>query len=178
MHDKCTYNVISNRSGFTLIEVLIALAIFSIGFMAIGALQTGALRAVSTSQDRTRAIQILDAHVEELKRIPLYAQDIWRHPGGPPQFVMSPQFVANASDPDFSVVDGEFTVSWWIDVPAPVSTPLPVDGDWYHIDDRWLGTGVLTVAENITATIVRTGQDPVDDAIQRIEFVKYWVTDN
>jgi prepilin-type N-terminal cleavage/methylation domain-containing protein len=158
--------MVSNRSGFTLIEILIALAIFSIGFMAIGALQTGALRAVSTSQDRTRAIQILDAHVEELKRIPLYAQDIWRHPGGPPAFVMSPQFVANANAPDFSVVDGEFTVSWWIDSP-------------HTIPDRWLVVGNnITTSVNVTATIARNGQDPLDDAMHRIEFVKYWVTDN
>ncbi len=153
-----------NYHGFTIIEVLIALAIFSIGFMAVGVLQTGSLMSVGRSQDRTRALQILDAHVEELKRIPLYSEDIWRYVGAP-KFVRSPEFIPNANDPDFQVQDEEFIVSWWIDNPKT-------------IPDRWLGGPNVVTSVDVTATIARIGDDPEADAIQRIEFVKYWVTDN
>jgi prepilin-type N-terminal cleavage/methylation domain-containing protein len=164
MNKKYYFNIASDHAGFTIIEILIAIAIFSIGFMAVGALQTSSLMSVGTSQDKTRAIQILDAHVEELKRIPLYSQDIWRHVG-PPVFVRSPEFIPNANDPDFQVVDDEFIVSYWIDTPKT-------------IPDRWLGGAPVTTSVNVTATIARDGEDPVDNAIQRLEFVKYWVTDN
>ena len=46
-------NRMSNQAGFTIIEVLIALAIFSIGLMAVGALQTRALMTVTSSQTKT-----------------------------------------------------------------------------------------------------------------------------
>jgi type IV pilus assembly protein PilV len=164
MNKKYMHRITSDQNGFTIIEVLIAIAIFSIGFMAVGALQVGSLRAVSTSQDKTLAMETLDAHVEELKRIPLYSSDIWRHVG-PPAFVMSPEFVENGTDPDYSVVDGEFTVSWWIDTT-------------HTIPNRWLGGANIIISENIRATVCRTGDNPLDDAIQEIEFVKYWVTDN
>ncbi len=71
-------NRMNDQAGFTLIEVLIALAVFSIGFMAVGALQTKALTTVTSSQTKTLGMQALNAQVELLKQTPLYATDIWR----------------------------------------------------------------------------------------------------
>jgi prepilin-type N-terminal cleavage/methylation domain-containing protein len=168
MNKKLIHTKIADQTGFTILELLIALAIFSIGFMAVGALQTGALRAVTTSQGKTLAMEVLKDHAEELKRTPLYARDIWRHPGGPATFQLSAAFVeTNNADPDwdYQVVDGDYTVTWWIDTP-------------HTIPNRWLGGAAIITSENITMTVVRNGDDPEDDALHTIQFVKYWATDN
>jgi prepilin-type N-terminal cleavage/methylation domain-containing protein len=148
-------NSMNDQAGFTLIEVLIALAIFSIGFMAVGALQTKALTTVTSSQTKTLGMQALNAQVELLKQTPLYATDIWR--GG--AFVMSGLFAAPAS-----VVNGEFTVSWITSNPRT-------------IPNRWtLAPANLVISQNVTVTLARTSEP--GRILNTVEFVKYWVTDN
>jgi prepilin-type N-terminal cleavage/methylation domain-containing protein len=163
MKKKYGSHIASGESGFTIIEVLIAIAIFSIGFMAVGALQTTALMSVGTATDRTIAMELLDAHTEELKRIPMYTKDIWDFgTGATPVFERAPEFT-EAEDPFFEDY-GDYTVYWWAD-------------NQHTIANRWTG-GNLVISENVTVTVTPKDGDPVDDAIQRIEFVKYWVTDN
>jgi prepilin-type N-terminal cleavage/methylation domain-containing protein len=163
MNKKYNYCIASGNNGFTLIEILIALAIFSIGFMAVGALQTSSLMSVGTSQDRTIAMEVLNAQAEELKRTPLYVKDIWDFgTSAVPVFERSPEFLetTNPYSEDF----GDYTVYWWAD-------------NQHTIADRWTG-GNLVISENVTMTVTPLNGDPVDDALQRVEFVKYWVTDN
>lgn len=148
-------NRMNDQAGFTLIEVLIALAIFSIGFMAVGALQTKALTTVTSSQTKTLGMEALNAQVELLKQTPLYATDIWR--GG--AFVMSGLFAAPVP-----VVNGEFTVSWLTSNPKT-------------IPNRWtLAPANLVISQNVTVTLARTAEP--GKILNTVEFVKYWVTDN
>jgi prepilin-type N-terminal cleavage/methylation domain-containing protein len=170
MKNKPVHRIMKSQSGFTIIEVLIAIAIFSVGFMAVGVLQTRALNSVSFSQDNTIAIQALDAQVEVLKRTPFYMDDIWHNNlvdddgDGNAVFDLSPQFRDSGQNPDYSIINGEYRVSWWIDTP-------------HTIPNRWTG-GNLVISKNITVTVARTGDNPATNALNRIEFVKYWVTDN
>ena len=154
-------NRMSNQAGFTIIEVLIALAIFSIGFMAVSALQTSALMTVTSSQTKTLGMEALNAQVDLLKQTPLYATDIWR--GG--AFAMSPVFAATfTSTNPATVVKGEFTVSWFISNP-------------YTIPNRWTLTPAnLVISENVTVTLAQTAVP--GHILNTVEFVKYWVTDN
>jgi prepilin-type N-terminal cleavage/methylation domain-containing protein len=148
-------NRMNNQAGFTIIEVLIALAIFSIGFMAVGALQTKALTTVTSSQTKTLGMEALNAQVDLLKQTPLYATDIWR--GG--AFVMSDKF-ANP----VPVANGEFTVSWFINNP-------------HTIPNRWtVAPTDLVISEDVMVTLART-KEP-GNILNTVEFVKYWVTDN
>jgi prepilin-type N-terminal cleavage/methylation domain-containing protein len=148
-------NRMDNQAGFTIIEVLIALAIFSIGFMAVGALQTKALMTVTSSQSKTLGMEALNAQVDLLKQTPLYATDIWR--GG--AFVMSDNF-ANP----VPVVKGEFTVSWFINNP-------------HTIPNRWTNAPAdLVISEDVMVTLARTNE--LGNILNTVEFVKYWVTDN
>jgi prepilin-type N-terminal cleavage/methylation domain-containing protein len=164
MNDIPNHQDTIHQSGFTIIEVLIAIAIFSIGFMAVGALQTGALRSGGASQDRTNAMEALNAQVDVLKRTPLYALDIYDFGStAAAHFEMSPEF--EESDDPQSEVYGEYTVYWWAD-------------NQHTIADRWTGGTPVVVSENITATVARNGADPIADALNQVEFVKYWVTDN
>ncbi len=150
-----------NQAGFTIIEVLIALAIFSIGFMAVGALQISSLRTTEVSQQKTLAMEALNTQVALLRQTPLYATDVWR--GG--AFALSPEFTADHTNTNpGTVVSGQFTVSWWVDNPQT-------------IPNRWTPTpNPLLFAENVTVTVARTSD--LNNVLNTVELVKYWVTDN
>ena len=62
----------SNDSGFTLIEVLLALVIFAIGLMAMGALQARTLLDTGDVARRTEAWTVVEQQAEFLKQLPFY----------------------------------------------------------------------------------------------------------
>ncbi len=84
-------NKSSNNKGFTLIEVLVAMAIFSIGILAVGSMQLAATRGSSSARLSTEAVAIAQAQAETLILAP-YANVL---PGSPPGFPV-----------------GAYTVSW------------------------------------------------------------------
>lgn len=61
---------ISNSKGFTLIEVLVAMAIFSIGILAIGSMQLAATKGSSSARLSTEAVSIAQARAEMLILLP------------------------------------------------------------------------------------------------------------
>jgi len=63
---------LQNQNGFTLIEALIAIAIFSIGFLAVAAMQTGALSSVTQSRKMTEAVEALSSVAEDLQMLEFY----------------------------------------------------------------------------------------------------------
>ena len=63
---------LQNQKGFTLIEALIAIAIFSIGFLAVAAMQTGALSSVTQSRKMTEAVEAMSSMAEELQMLEFY----------------------------------------------------------------------------------------------------------
>lgn len=150
-----------HQAGFTLIEVLVALAIFSIGFMAVALVQITALRNVRASQDKTMALSFMDSRVEELKRIPLYNGDPLTN-----NFTISAEFLPVSGGGTQSVVsdDGQYEVHWWVgnDIIAP---------------NIWTSAGGnVTVSRVVTVTVIEAGRDPLNDALMRVEFIKSWVT--
>lgn len=56
-------NRATSRAGFTLIEVVVALAILSVGLTVIIELFAGGLRLARTSEEYTKAVKIGRAHV-------------------------------------------------------------------------------------------------------------------
>ncbi|MEX1298650.1 MAG: prepilin-type N-terminal cleavage/methylation domain-containing protein, partial [Desulfotignum sp.] len=56
-----------NQSGFTLLEVLCALAIFSIGLMAVTAMTTMVIKSNYKSRHLTTAVHLAQNKLEELK---------------------------------------------------------------------------------------------------------------
>ena len=57
---------ISDSKGFTLIEVLVAMAIFSIGILAVGSMQLSATRGSSSARLSTEVATIAQARAETL----------------------------------------------------------------------------------------------------------------
>jgi type IV pilus assembly protein PilV len=54
------------ESGLTLLEVLVAMAIFAIGLLGVVALQTTAMQGNATSIKMTRAVQLAGEQIESL----------------------------------------------------------------------------------------------------------------
>jgi len=63
-------NKISDSKGFTLIEVLVAMAIFSIGILAVGSMQLSATRGSSSARLSTEVATIAQARAETLMLLP------------------------------------------------------------------------------------------------------------
>ena len=58
------------KEGFTLIEVMIAMVVLSVGILGVAAMQTKAIDSNSDSIERTNANAVGLAFMEELKRLP------------------------------------------------------------------------------------------------------------
>jgi type IV pilus assembly protein PilV len=61
---------IRTRDGFTLVEVMIAMVVMTIGILAVAQMQVRAINQNSNAFDRTRANNVALAVLEELKRLP------------------------------------------------------------------------------------------------------------
>jgi type IV pilus assembly protein PilV len=66
---RCKY-LIYRDEAFTLIEVMIALVVLSIGLIALAGLQVSAIKGNNFSKRITTAISIADDRIEQLKNIP------------------------------------------------------------------------------------------------------------
>jgi Tfp pilus assembly protein PilV len=64
--------VISRRGGFTLISVLAAITLLSIGIMALARLQFTITRVAREENSRTTALQLATSYLEEIR-----ARDPW-----------------------------------------------------------------------------------------------------
>lgn len=63
--------LISQKKGLTLVEVMISLGIFAIGFLAIAGLVVGTTKNNTTGNTLTEATMLARARVESLKTLPL-----------------------------------------------------------------------------------------------------------
>jgi prepilin-type N-terminal cleavage/methylation domain-containing protein len=61
---------LATAEGFTLIEIMIAVVITSIGLLALGGLQVSLIRANALSQRMTAAISVAEQKLEQVKNAP------------------------------------------------------------------------------------------------------------
>lgn len=168
MHGRTT-NTSGNCLGYTLIEALMALAIFSIGFMAVGAMQISSLGKTNISRQRTEAMTILEEEVEQLKAMKFYANENNLDDDGDGMIDETDEefpVMAAGVHSDNSGWTGQFTVNWSVVNDVPIGKQPNI---WTS------GPTPITVSKIITVTISpdsRPGQE-----LGRIEFVKTWATD-
>lgn len=67
---NCTRKIIARRRAFSLLEVVVAIAIFAIGMMAVVGLFTPVARSVGTSADLEAAARVADALRAKLQSMP------------------------------------------------------------------------------------------------------------
>lgn len=90
------------RHGFSLIEVLIAMAIFSIGILAVGAMQISSTNSNTGARIQTEAYTWVVDQIERLAALDYDHLDL--------------------NSDDHSIARGPYTVSW------TVEENMPVDG--------------------------------------------------
>lgn len=100
-----------SNEGFTLVEVMIGMAIFLIGFLAIGTMQISAINGNASAREATEAATRATDQLETLIALP-YASIV---SGGP-----------------VTVGDGAYTVSWAVvdGTPLPNTKAITVTVDW------------------------------------------------
>jgi type IV pilus modification protein PilV len=64
------------KQGFTLIEVLIAMAIFAIGILAVGSMQISAINTNALARNSTTVVTMAKDRAEQLMALP-YNDDIF-----------------------------------------------------------------------------------------------------
>ncbi len=148
---------VSNASGFTIIEVLVAIAIFSIGLMAMGALQTSALMKTGDVTRKTEAWALLAEQAERLKQLPFY-QDF------PPQN-FSPDLTAGLHAQNSP--DGRYTFQWLVVDNQPIGT----QNETAMPPGYGVPAGNYTVSKRITLVAIRPGGNPLAPLAQ-VEFFK------
>jgi len=104
----------SNRQGFTLIEVLMAMAIFSIGILAVGAMQLSSTNSNTGARIQTEAYTWA---VDQIERLAALDYDD-----------------ADLDAGSHSVIRGPYTVSWWVwdDTPVAGAKHIEVTADGDH----------------------------------------------
>ena len=102
------------QRGFTLIEVLIAMAIFSVGMLAVGAMQITSTNSNASARIHTEEYTWV---VDQIERLTALDYDLGDLTAG-----------------DHSVVQGPYTVSWTVvdDTPVAGAKRITVTADGPH----------------------------------------------
>jgi prepilin-type N-terminal cleavage/methylation domain-containing protein len=153
-----------NRNGFTIIEVLIALAIFSIGLLAVALMQIKGINSVRGSREKTEAMNLAETQAERLMALKFYLDDNKEdddHNGETDFYDANPSLAAGSFSDD-SDWTGRFTLYWTIvdDTPLPaVNGPAPFP---------------LTRSKTITLWVTPDGSP--DKTLINIQFVKVGIS--
>lgn len=106
------------HNGFTLIEVLIAMAIFSIGFLAIGGMQISAFNSNLKSRNQTTVLTYAKDKVEDLKALEYTHTDLsaGEHSVGAGGLTMDTDGIDNDEDGqvDESGENGTVSIKWQV----------------------------------------------------------------
>lgn len=105
------YRLKGNNRGYLLLEIMVAVAIFSIGFLAVGTMIVSTTRNNTTGNILTQATLLAEETLEDLKKDAISSLT----PGGP---YYDPQ---NPID-EWGNKGGIYTRSWVIDDPLGLTT--------------------------------------------------------
>lgn len=157
-------------SGFTLIEVLIAMGIFAIGFLAVGLMQVGALTTTNSARRTTEAMSVVENQSELIMAMPFYADDNGIDDdldGTIDNFdVMADLVNRNASNPHVRNVAGPYTVRWTVTPDVPIAA---------YADGVFTTGSTLTRSKGIRLWV--TPDNNANDIQAVIEFAKFYRMD-
>jgi len=130
MNHELMNRKIYNAHGFTIIEALVALGIFSISFLAVGGMQIIGIIKTTSSREMTEAVAVAENQAEALMAMKFYLDDngIDDDNNGDIDFYdVNPDLDAGQYQEN-SGWTGKYTVSWMIidNMPLPaVNGPAP-----------------------------------------------------
>lgn len=144
---------LSNEAGFTLIELMMAIAIFSIGLMALGALQTRSQMGTRDLTRKTEAWTIAEEQKETLVSTRFMDTATWTVPAA-----------LTAGTQQFTHANGRYDVHWNVedDRPIPAQNAAVLSQ---------VPAGTYTVCKLITVWVTPVGGN---ERLAEIQFVKTW----
>ena len=109
------YDMVSNNKGFTIVEVMIGMAIFIIGYLAVASMQIVAIKGDSNARRTTEAATLAADRLETL--------------------IVLPYDNINSGGP---VIEGAYTVTWQVtdDSPLPNTKTIDITVTWQHGGER------------------------------------------
>lgn len=150
-----TQKILAPNNGFTLIEVLIAIAIFSIGILAVASLQTDALGVTRSSRITTECLTLATQHAERLMALPIYPD--------PNDFSQqSPELVqGNHTENDNLSVPPRYQIQWTVQDDIPIGQQQPPGAPNNITISKTIGIQVSPI------------NNP-NDIRANLEFIKIW----
>ena len=153
----------TDKRGFTLIEVLVAVSILTIGLIGIAGLAGTAWRSLNLGQTTSQGINLAQERIEVLQMVPFNAlevTDATRNCVGPAGPAKRPQFTCTLVDPALPLGNRQYTWSYtvtYIDVDNDL-TANPARDELKRIDVTvtW-PSGPLGSLNSTTATTMRYG---------------------
>ena len=120
-----------NSDGFTLIEVLIAIAIFSIGILAVGAMQVSSVKDNSIARGVTEKASLAADRMEKLISLP-YANALLtagEHSVAASSFTLATDGIDNDNDGQIDEAGeaGFITISWNVQDDTPLTGTKTID---------------------------------------------------
>lgn len=157
-------NIPKENSGFTLIEVLIAMAVFAIGILAVASLQTDAVMKTISSRNTTEALELASAHVELLHGLPLYDDSLdLDGNGNVEQFDLPDELTGG----DHETETGRYTIRWTV----TDNEPLGAIANIYSTT----GPDPLTISKTIVITVFDSRR--LNQPLATLEMIKIWDRD-
>jgi prepilin-type N-terminal cleavage/methylation domain-containing protein len=149
--------IIRGESGFTLIEVVIAIGIFAIGFLAVGLMQINAMNTTNFARRHTEAMTLAEDQAEFIRFLPFYI-------AGTDYIVPPPLVARDETNPHMENITGPFTIRWTVTDDEPI---LP-----HHTDVKATSTGA-PVTRSKTIRVWVTPDNNAGDRQAELEFVKF-----
>lgn len=160
-------NVQKNNGGFTLIEVLIAIALFSIGILAVASMQTNAIIKTVSSRNTTEALELAGGLVEFLHGIPLYDDSLDLDGDGVvEQFDIAPQLVSLIDD-EHEMIIGHHIIRWNVIDDQPLQAITNIYST--------VGPDPLTVSKTIEVAVFDNRR--LNQPLATLEMIKVWDRD-
>jgi len=154
-----------NQKGFTLIEIMISIAIFAIGYLAVAAMHTRALNFTTSSRITTEAIELASAHAEYLYGLPFYEAT----PSGPDD---DGEFHSDLEEGDHSTPEDRYGIEWEVMHDKPI---LPYFLEKHPDSDNNNSDVEMTVSMTIEIRVFENRNQ--GKILAEMEIVKIWESD-
>lgn len=152
------------HAGFTIVEVVIALGIFAIGFLAIAGLQIRAVQSATGARAVTQAQELADARAEHYRSLSFYPNFTDTSLSSTKRFETPAQLAPGAHE----ITTGMFTIKSTIIDNAPFP---PVQNIYTHTPHP----ATVVVAKTIFISVHQTANP--EDILAEMEMVKIWEKD-
>jgi len=143
----------ADQKGFSLLELMLAIAVFSVGVLAVGTIQVKSIKTTDTAKYVTEDLSMASAMLERFAALEYNHPDLVSSDNDYDGYDSSTGLL---KQPDFVRQFGRYTISW-------------------EVFENYMGTTPALPAKRITMTITWTGEDG-QTRVHSFEYVK--VLDN